>query len=67
MNKFGHSNITRIAEIVAVILIFVIAQTAQAQQFDDRLIERVRAASHMIPGDFPLEVRFQKFVSCSNA
>jgi glyoxylase-like metal-dependent hydrolase (beta-lactamase superfamily II) len=65
MNKFGHSNITRIAEIIAVIFIFAIAQTAQTQQFDDRLIERVRAASHMIPGDLPLEVRFQGFVSYS--
>ena len=59
MNNLGHSDIARIAEIVAVILILAIVQPVQAQQFDDGLIERTRAASRMIPGDLPLEVRFQ--------
>ena len=65
MNRSGHSDITRIAEIVAVILFLAIVQPVQAQQFDEGLIERVRAASRMVPGDLPLEVRFQGFLYMS--
>lgn len=61
MKTLGHSGIIRIGEIVVVVLILAIVQPVQAQQFDDGLIERVRAASRMIPGDLPLEVRFQGF------
>lgn len=62
MIKSRHSAIARIVKIVAVILVFTIAQPARAQQFDDGLIERVRAASRMVPGDLPLEVRVQGFL-----
>jgi len=67
MNKRGHSNIRRICKFLAAFLILARLQPALAQQFDDGLIDRVRAASRMIPGDRPFEVRFQRFVNYSGS
>ena len=57
----------RLVEMVAFIFILAIMQPVHAQQFDDGLIERVRAASRMVPGDPPVEVRFQRFVNYSGS
>lgn len=61
MKTSRHGDIIQIAEILAVIFVLAITQPALSQQFDSVLIERTRAASRMIPGDLPFEVRFQGY------
>jgi glyoxylase-like metal-dependent hydrolase (beta-lactamase superfamily II) len=61
MKTSRHSGIIHIAEIVTAILTLAIGQPAISQQFDSDLIERTRAASRMVPGDLPFEVRFQGY------
>lgn len=63
MNKnYRHRRyVYRISTIVAVILIEITVDVANAQHFDDKLIDRVRIASRMVPGQAPIEVRFQPF------
>jgi glyoxylase-like metal-dependent hydrolase (beta-lactamase superfamily II) len=63
VNKPGRIGTTWVFDMFAAIFIFAIVQPVRAEQFDEGLIERIRAASHMVPGDSPLEVRFQGFVS----
>lgn len=43
------------------ILISFCGTSSFAQSFDSALLDRARVASNMIPGDYPLEVRFQGF------
>lgn len=61
MKTSRHGGNVQIAEIFAAISILAIAQPAISQQFDSDLIERTRAASRMVPGDLPFEVRFQGY------
>lgn len=65
MNKHGRGNFRRIFNVLAAFLILATLQPANAQLFDDTLIQRVRAASRMVPGHLPLELRFQVFAHYS--
>lgn len=51
----------RIGTIAAAFLVYDTLDAADARHFDDGLIDRVRVASRMVPGQAPLEIRFQPF------
>ena len=61
MTKTVKKNAVWIVATVALGITVLLIQPAQAQSFDDGLIDRARTASRMIPGRPPVEVRFQGF------
>ena len=53
---------TRLTAVITTLAALNAIQSASGQSFDDDLIDRARTASRMIPGDLPLDVRFEGIV-----
>ena len=61
MSKIVNKSSVWIVINVVLGIAILLLQSANAQTFDDGLMDRARSASHMIPGMPPVEVRFQDF------
>ena len=63
----SNRHLPRALRATSVIVCLLWMPISFSQAFDSELLDRARSISNMVPGDHPLEVRFQDFVQWSEA